>query len=42
MFYKKLGLSFDKELETEDEKQMFDTFDSIYVECVAHLIRKQI
>lgn len=34
MLYKKLGLSFDKEPNTNDEKQMFDTFDSIYVELL--------
>lgn len=34
MLYKKLGFSFDKEPETNYEKQMFDTFDSIYVELL--------
>lgn len=32
--YYKLGLSFDNEPQTDDEKQMFDTFDSIYVEML--------
>lgn len=32
--YKKLVLSFDSEPQTDDEKQMFDTFDSIYVEML--------
>lgn len=32
--YNKLGLSFDSEPQTDDEKQMFDTFDSIYVEML--------
>lgn len=34
--FKKLGLSFDNEPETNDEKEMFDTFDSIYVELLTN------
>lgn len=34
LLYKKLGLSFDKEPEGDDENQMFDTFDSIYIELL--------
>lgn len=31
LLFKKLGLSFNEELFTDDDKEKFDTFDSIYV-----------
>lgn len=34
MLYKKLGLSFDKEPKENDETNMYDTFDSIYIELL--------
>lgn len=34
MLYRKLGLFFDKDPEGEDENQMNDTFDSIYIELL--------
>ena len=34
ILYKKLGLSLDKDPEGEDENQMNDTFDTIYIELL--------
>ena len=42
MLYKKLGLSFDKEPDGNDETNMYDTFDSIYIELLikANIIKQ--
>jgi len=43
LLFNKIGLSLDKEPNSEDEHQIFDTFDSIYVSLLdnAHIVNQE-